>query len=171
MDPAATELLIRLLSKHQDDLFRYILAQIPHAEDARDVLQECCVALCRKWGEFDPARPFLPWAFRFASIEVLKFRERASGRIPCFDEQLLELIARERVEQDTLLHFRLQALDLCLARLDPSDRELIRQRYWSGESTQELIQSSGESRRTVFRHLDRIRRQLQECISRTVGRE
>ena len=69
-----TELMVRLLSLHQGDLFRYVFALLPHEEDARDVLQETSVALCRKFADYDPDRPFLAWAFRFAHLEVLKQR-------------------------------------------------------------------------------------------------
>ena len=67
----ATELLVGLLTAHQQELFRYIFALLPHEEDARDVLQETSVALCRKFDEYDPSQPFLPWAYRFAFLEVL----------------------------------------------------------------------------------------------------
>ena len=55
MDPERAELLVRLLSRHQEELFRYIFALLPHEEDARDVLQETSVALCRKFAEIWPA--------------------------------------------------------------------------------------------------------------------
>ncbi len=67
--PDGTELLIRLLARHQEELFRYIFALMPHEEDARDVLQETSVALFRKFAEYDPAKPFLAWAYRFAYVE------------------------------------------------------------------------------------------------------
>ena len=72
MEEARTEEMVRLLAKHQDDLFRYIFALLPHEEDARDALQETSVALFRKWSEYDPEKPFLAWAYGFAVLEVLK---------------------------------------------------------------------------------------------------
>ena len=53
-------------------MFRFILSMHPNEEDARDILQETSVALCRKIEEYDPDQPFLPWAFGFAYLEVLK---------------------------------------------------------------------------------------------------
>src|SRR5947209_5596039 len=76
VDAERTELLVRLLTKHQDDLFRFIFALLPHEEDARDVLQETSVAVCRKFFDYDVEQPFLPWAFGFAYLETLKHRER-----------------------------------------------------------------------------------------------
>src|SRR4051794_38176508 len=49
LSPATGERLVRLLIRHQDELFRYIFSLLPHREDARDALQETCVALYRKF--------------------------------------------------------------------------------------------------------------------------
>ena len=61
MEPERVELLIRLLTLHQEEIFRFILSLHPHEEDARDILQEASVALCRKIEEYDASQPFLPW--------------------------------------------------------------------------------------------------------------
>jgi RNA polymerase sigma-70 factor (ECF subfamily) len=169
VDPARTELLVRLLSKHQEELFRYVFALLPHEEDARDVLQETSVALYRKFADYDPGKPFLPWAYRFAYLEVLKQRERTQRTTRHLNRELLERLAREREEQDPVLQARLQALEDCLGELSPQERGLIRQRYHGGARTEELVQQSGASRRTFFRKLDRIRRLLLDCISRRLA--
>ena len=69
------EQLLRLLAEHQDDLFRYVFSLLPNSEDVKDILQETYVALTRKFGEYDPAKPFLPWAYGFAYMQVLKHRD------------------------------------------------------------------------------------------------
>src|SRR5215471_11470132 len=103
METARAELLVRLLSRHQDALFRYIFALLPHEEDARDVLQETSVALYRKFPEYDPDKPFLAWAYRFAYLEVLKQRERNQRRTRHLSRELLERLAREREEHEPVL--------------------------------------------------------------------
>src|SRR6478609_9849007 len=91
-----SELLVRLLISHQDDLFRYIFCLLPNREDAQDVLQETSVAIYRKFAAYDEQKPFLAWAFGFAYLEVLKHRERTSrdGRI--FSDEFMNLLGRER---------------------------------------------------------------------------
>jgi RNA polymerase sigma-70 factor (ECF subfamily) len=158
-----------LLSRHQDDLFRYIFALLPHEEDARDVLQETSVALYRKFAEYDPDKPFLAWAYRFAYLEVLKHRERSQRRTRHLSRELIERLAREREEHEPVLQARLQALEQCLEELSPANRELIRQRYQGKARVEELVRHLGASRRTLFRKLDRIRRLLFDCISRRVA--
>ncbi len=168
-ETARTELLVRLLTRHQADLFRYIFALLPHEEDAKDVLQETSVALFRKFAEYDPGQPFLAWAFRFAALEVLKHRERNQRGSRLLSRELIERLARERAEHEPVLQTRLQALERCLERLPPEDRELIRQRYQQKARWDELVSQGGASRRTLFRRLDRIRRRLFDCISRRVA--
>src|SRR5262249_24959810 len=165
MEAAHAELLVRLLSLHQGELFRYIFALLPHEEDARDVLQETSVALCRKFADYDPGQPFLPWACRFAYLEVLKQRERARRQARALSRELIERLAREREGLGPALQARLQALDQCLDELAPADRDLVRRRYQGGDRTDDLVRQSGASRRTLFRQLYRIRRRLLDCIS------
>ena len=57
---------------HEKQIYRYILSLMPHSQDARDVLQETAIALYNKIDDYDPSRPFAPWAFRFAYHMTLK---------------------------------------------------------------------------------------------------
>ena len=169
MEADRTELLVRLLSRHQEELFRYIFALLPHEEDARDVLQETSVALFRKFEEYDPAKPFLTWAYRFAYLEVLKQRERSRRGTRLLSVDLIARLAREREQEEPILLARLQALELCLEKLPPADQDLIRQRYQGQAVTDDLARQLGASRRTLFRELDRIRRLLHDCINRRLA--
>lgn len=168
-DPQLTERLVRLLSRHQDDLFRYIFALLPHEEDARDVLQETSVALFRKFAEYDPGKPFLAWAYRFAYLEILKQRERNQRGLRHLRQDVLERLVQEREQQELHLQQRLQALEYCLEALPPTDQKLIRQRYERQAGTEDLVRQLGASRRTLFRELDRIRTALLHCISRRMA--
>lgn len=165
-DLANAEVVVRLLMKHQDELFRYIYSLLPHEEDARDVLQETSVSLFRKSVDYDPRKPFLAWARGFAYVEVMKQRERNVRGRRMLREDLVEILAREREAEDGTQQNRLLALDQCLNALPPLDRKLIYERYQSGCPVEDLVQQLGTSRRTLFRNLDRIRRALFECINR-----
>lgn len=169
VDPDRIELLVRLLTTHQEQIFRFILSMHPNEEDARDILQETSVALCRKIVDYDPDQPFLPWAFGFAYLEVLKQREANSRGARLLSRELVDLLKQEHHDHESLLQARLQALDDCLKKLPPDDGELIRNRYHDKITIEELIEQSRSSRRTLFRNLSRIRRMLHECIDKQVG--
>ena len=160
------ELLVRLLLRHQDDLFRYIFCLLPNREDAKDVLQETSIAIYRKFAAYDDEKPFLAWAFGFAYLEVLKQRERKSRENRPFSDELVSLLARERISRQESLDARLQVLDGCLKELPPADRELIHHRYVLNSPIDALLDRFKTSRRTLFRNLDRIRRTLFVCINR-----
>jgi RNA polymerase sigma-70 factor (ECF subfamily) len=169
VDAANTELLVRLLATHQQELFRYIFALLPHEEDARDALQETSVALYRKFAEYDQSKPFLAWAYGFAFLEIMKQRERVRRGTRQLAQHLVERLARERAEAEPALAARLQALEHCLQQLSAADQELIRKRYQEKIKTDDLLRQFGPSRRSLFRNLDRIRRLLFDCINRRVA--
>jgi RNA polymerase sigma-70 factor (ECF subfamily) len=164
-----TERLLRLLAEYQQELFRYVFALLPNEEDAKDVLQETYVALTRKFDEYDASRPFLPWAFGFAYLEVLKHRERSSRTRSVLCGDVIELLAAQRSAESSHLAERLRALDHCLEKLCPADHKLIAGRYLSPNTTAERLAAIvGGSRRTLFRNLERVRRLLHDCISRNL---
>lgn len=159
------ELLVRLLTRHQEELFRYIYSLLPHEEDAKDVLQETSVALYRKFADYDPQKPFLAWAYGFAHLEVLKQRERNFRGARLWSQELIERLSQQRQQHELVLDQRLQALEHCLLQLSPADQALIRQRYQDRARAKEMVEEIGKSRRTLFRELGRIRRLLFECIN------
>lgn len=169
MDEKRLELLVRLLTRHQGELFRFIFAMHPHEEDARDILQEASVALCRKIEDYDVNQPFLPWALGFAYLEVMKFRERNQRAARLLKRELIEQLMKERQHQEPTLELRLQALEHCMEKLPVTDQALIQQRYQAKVAIEEMVAQSGSSRRTLFRNLDRIRRLLFDCINRRIA--
>lgn len=171
MEDFNTEHLVRLLSTHQESIYRYVFALLPSEQDAKDVVQEVCVALYRKFHEYDASRPFLPWAFRFAYLQVLKHREQRQRVAMTLGEDVVELLARERDEQSEMLDARLRALENCLRELPAQDLQIIEGRYESTLNMDELARLVEMSPRTLYRNLQRVRRLLQDCINGKVAAE
>lgn len=163
------ELFVSLVAANYDHLRRYVFTLLPNEEDTKDVLQEVCISISRRFDEYDRSRPFLPWACRFAYFKVLKFQEqerpRRMIRLPA---EVLELLAVTREEEEPVLAERLVALEKCLDKLSDRDRRLIQARYVERTPTDEIASSFSQSRRTLFRNLERVRRLLFDCIDRTV---
>jgi RNA polymerase sigma-70 factor (ECF subfamily) len=169
--PSNTENLILLLTQHQEQLFRYIFSLVPCEADARDVLQETSVALFRKFDQYDATRPFLPWAYRFAYLQVQKHREKSARSPLLFSEDVIDLIATERARIEPLLDERLRVLDACLGKLTPQDKELVTSRYALRQSAEEMMRRFALSRRTLFRNLELLRQRLHECVTRQLQSE
>ncbi len=153
-----------LIAVNQDDLYRYIYSLLAYKEDARDVFQETILTIAGKFDEYDSSRPFLPWACKFAYFKVLQHRDQNPRRVRFLASDVLETLAVERDAQSHILQSRLAALDQCLNKLPAADRELLRGRYNSKLSFEELAAKFKQSRRTLLRNLQRLRRWLFKCI-------
>jgi RNA polymerase sigma-70 factor (ECF subfamily) len=164
MQDERSQLLVRLLTQHHQTLLRYIYALVGNAEDANDILQETSVALFQKLEQFDESRPFLPWAYRFAYFEVLKWRDSAANKPLTLDNDVVELISKDRERGDVLLKRRMDLLPECFRLLPSRDLIAIRARYYDKTNLDELCEKLGLSRRTLFRELERIRKSLMDCI-------
>ncbi len=171
MSPDRTETIVLLLTRHQEALFRYVFSLLPSEADARDVLQETSLALCRKFDQYDPEKPFMPWACRFAWLEILKHREKARQQPPLFSPDVLELLSDERTALEPHLEARLRALDGCLEKLPAADRDMMAGRYHQRQPVETLMERLKLSRRTLFRSLERVRRQLFDCVTRQLEKE
>jgi RNA polymerase sigma-70 factor, ECF subfamily len=166
-----TEQLVLLLTQHQEPLFRYIFSLVACEADARDILQETSLALYRKFDAYDASRPFLPWAYRFAYLQVQKHREKAARSPLLFGEDVMDLLAHDRERMEPELDQRLQLLDGCLAKLTAQDKELVTSRYAMRQGAEEMMQRFAMSRRTLFRNLELLRQRLHECVTRQLQSE
>ena len=163
--PPNPENLILLLTQHQEPLFRYIFSLVACEADARDILQETPLALYRKFDAYDATRPFLPWAYRFAYLQVQKHREKAARSPMLFSEDVMDLLAQDRVQMEPELDQRLLLLDGCLGKLTAQDKELVTSRYAMQQSAEEMMQRFAMSRRTLFRKLELLRQRLHDCVT------
>ncbi len=163
--PASSAALINLIVANYHDLFRYVFSLHPHADEAQEVVQEAVLEITSKFSEYDPERPFLPWACGFAYRVILRFRDRnARRKMEYLPADVLELLALEREEEEPILMARLVALDDCLERLPSEARRLVQYRYTEKVPLDDLADRLGLSRRTLLRRLEHVRRVLYECI-------
>lgn len=164
---------IAQLTRSQRHLHAFIQSLVWNPADADDVLQEANLVLWRKAAEFDPGRPFLPWAMRIAQLQAMAWltnRGRAKQR---FADTLLETIAAEAVAEAVAeadeLELRRRALGDCLQRLSPEHRELVAVRYQPEGCVDDIATARGSSPKAVSEMLRRIRIGLMACIERRLG--
>ena len=170
----ATEQFVESLTAHQSRLYAYIYSLIGDAEVAKDTLQETNRVLWRKAAEFDHARPFLPWAIAIAGFQVRAARTRMGRERLCFRDDASLQNAADEVEAKLAAPSpgeRELALESCLEKLTPDQREMLAQYYGEGRSTSEI--GAGLQRRpnTVAVALHRIRELLGACIRTHLGRQ
>jgi len=123
MDPPDDhERFTRLLIEHEPQLLRCVLVAVPNRADARDIMQECSVALWRRFSKYEVERPFVPWAFGFVRMEVRRFL-RSSRRRAQLTERAAELLLQDEQTHAEELGVREQYLKHCVDRL-PSDPQV-----------------------------------------------
>jgi RNA polymerase sigma-70 factor (ECF subfamily) len=159
----------RLFVASEPEMLRYIMATIPSPIDARDVLQETAVALWRKRGEYDPSVPFIPWACRFASIEIRGFLRRRQRERRCLDDDVVTLLHEEQVRRQE----RATAADLetacalrdCLERLPTAHHDVLRRYYFDEEPVEAISAAVGRTVDAVYKSLQRGRGWLLDCMT------
>jgi len=160
------------LLRHQTQLFGYIYSLVRDLDDADDLFQQTSLALWKKFDHYDPARPFLPWAFGVARFEVSNFlRSRGRDRLYFSDELNLLLIeAHEELRMEDS-EVRLEAMAGCIGKLRQRDQELLNACYGRSVRMAEIARDWGRSTQSIHNSLKRIRQALFECVRRTLARE
>ena len=160
---------MQLFTRYQRRLYVYVLAQVPNPVEAEEILQEANLVVWRKCRQFEPGTNFFAWCCRIASYEVLKYRERRRRDKLIFSPKFIEAVSQEVVESEGRLEEQRKALHVCLGKLRPPDRELIRQRYASGKNGKAVAETLGRPANSVYQSLGRIRRALLQCIKRQLA--
>ncbi|MFO0807919.1 MAG: sigma-70 family RNA polymerase sigma factor [Gemmataceae bacterium] len=162
---------VRLLAQHQRRLYLYVVSLVPRPGDAEEVLQETNLVLWREFGQFRPGTNFAAWACRVAFHQVLAWRKKRQRDRLEFSDEFLAAVAAEAEATDELLECRCRALATCLTRLPPHHRTLIQLRYSEGHGIDTIAEQLGRTVDAVYRALSRIRRELHECVTRSLAQE
>ncbi|MGC4017711.1 MAG: sigma-70 family RNA polymerase sigma factor [Luteolibacter sp.] len=157
--------LIQLLTRHHRRIFSYIHALVPNRHDAEDILQDTSSVICRKFEEFEPGTDFVAWACQIAWWRVRAARQKFARSKVTFDERVLEAVSRTAISMSAELDFRHDALEHCLHKLHPRDRELIMGCYEPEGGVKEAALRSGRSMAAAYKALGRIRKLLFDCVT------
>jgi RNA polymerase sigma-70 factor (ECF subfamily) len=162
--PLTHEQFMRLFLSAERELLRYVMALVPNVSDARDVVQETAVALWQAIEKYDPQKPFIPWACRFALNEARLHLRTESRRKRFLDEDVATLLDERRVELADPLDVRREHLRDCLARLNEEHLQLVRGYYFEEETISALATTLGRGAEAVYKLLQRTRQTLHQCI-------
>ena len=165
----STDQIVQLLTNVQQQLTRYVRTLVPNRTDAEEVLQETNLFVWRHADEFELGTNFAAWACRIAYYQVLTFRKRQSRSRLYFSDALVEQLANSSVQSLANGNEEAEALDLCMAKLNAEDRELMDLRYEPGATVEGIAQQVGRSTKAVYNALGRIRTWLLECIERAAS--
>ena len=168
---AAYEQFLRLFAHNERGLRAFVRSLLPSREHSDEVLQETCVVLWRKFAEFEAGTDFLAWACTIARFEVLKYRRRLARDRHVFSVDLLQVLADEAASERRHRLRELRALDQCIQRLGPGQRDLVAACYAPGATIRHAAEQLGRSAGSLYKALNRIRAVLLQCIEASLARE
>lgn len=150
----------------------FAFSLVPNRADADDILQDTLKSLWEHFDDYDPERPFLPWANRFVYRQVQQYRRSQTTRGKYFfNDDTIEQFAGEQdhsIEQNQAME---SALQRCLESISPRQRELIEQRYHSKSTLQDFAHQMGKKPDALYKSLQRVREALHKCICQRMTKE
>jgi RNA polymerase sigma-70 factor, ECF subfamily len=157
--------IARLWSKVQPIAEAMMAGAVVDFHDAEDLVAELAETVVRKFDDYDPTRPFAPWALGIGRKLILRYYEKHAGeRRVYFDESTLRVIEKASLEVSDELSARLSALNQCLAAIRGKSRQVLEMRYRHDLKPDAVASALGMSRNAVWVMLHRARKALRDCI-------
>lgn len=155
----------RLWSSAQPVVSAMIAGTVFDFHDAEDLVAEVAETAVRKFDQYDPTRPFAPWALGIARNLLLHYYQRRSDRRQAYlDDQALESIASAHLEIADELPARQAALQECIQAIRGKSRRVLEMRYGHDLKPEAVADALNMSRNAVWVMLHRIRTALRNCI-------
>jgi len=98
------------------------------------------------------------------------FRDKGRDRL-VLDEEVVGKLADETAKDEARLEQQREALEACMKKVEPEQRDLLMQAYQPESQIQEVARVSGRTVTGFYQWLHRMRRNLLECIRREVSKE
>jgi len=150
--------------KTQPVIESYVLSAVPSFQDAEDIIQATAQEVAAHYENYDPARPFTPWAMQIAKAQIAQYYQRRNRQHPVLDTQILDELAGLHANRDHNHAEESEALARCLAKLKHKARELLRLRYESDMKPARIAEMFNTSAGSIRVTLRRIRGALADCI-------
>jgi RNA polymerase sigma-70 factor (ECF subfamily) len=157
---------IRLFMPLQGDLLAYILSMGVNPGDAEDVLQDSASVMFSKIGQFRKGTNFRAWAYTIVRNEILRYFSKAKKKPLSLSDEAYDDIEQLATDESEVPSIQLRALIMCLEGLGDQARDMIMKRYRDNMQVKGIADELGRPANSVYVTLSRIRRKLQECITR-----
>jgi len=165
-----------LLSRHEQQIFRFGLRMCGNEDEARDVLQETLLAAFRGLHEFRGDAQLSTWLYQIARSFCLKSRRRGAGEpegmVP-LDKREAESVPMSDEAPDARAHARQmgELLQAAIMSLPDSQREIIILRDVEGLPAEEAAQVVGIEVGALKSRLHRARAELRGRLVAVLGEE
>ena len=171
MDESDHERYLEVWTRCQPVLTAYVASLMGDVHSVDDLMQEVALTCWRNFPDYDPSRPFLPWALGIARNHALKtWRDRPRGLLPLGEDLAETLAAAVEIEAEAQ-SARTRALRRCLQTLPDGSRQTLRLVYGESMEQQAAADALGMAHGALRTRLTRLRNALRECIERRLRQE
>ena len=166
-DPNRIDEFVALFTSHELRLRAYAMSLIPNQADAEDVLQQSNLLLWKKFDDFLSGTNFMAWAVRVVYHEAQRHRRRQVRDKLKFGDDFFEAVSAAAASREAAEAMAEQEAQLavCIAKLRPEHRDLLRARYTEGWTVERMASRFNRSAEAIYNVLSRIRRVLQTCVT------
>lgn len=158
--PLAASEISRIVAAHYDRLFKVAYRVLGCPSEAEDVVQDVCLSLPDKLGDFRREAALTTWLFRVTTnraIDVYRARNRRKGAFATWGE--LELSRRAKAAEEAAARATLEDM---MAALDPEDRATVALVVSEGMSQAKAADMLGVAPGTVAWRMNRIKQRLRQ---------
>ncbi len=159
---------MRLALEHRSRLWGFLMGLSKDPLKAEDLFQNTYLVICEKWGQFEPGSNFLAWARQIARFEYLASVDPGRRPFVIAEMEVLEAALRAaEAEEDGPPAERRDALRRCLEGMPRNrGRRALELRYAEGLPGEDVARALGVSLNALYTLLSRVRKTLQDCVTR-----
>lgn len=143
----------------------FVRSVTPQLADAEDIIQDTARQIALRFDEYDPSRPFGPWAMGIAKYKVKEWRRRQAKGALLLEDDAIDAIHFSYSERpDDHWQEVGRAIDLCLKKASPAAEELLTLRYLEELKPAAIAEKIGSTANSVSVRLTRARDALRDCL-------
>lgn len=130
-----------------------------------DIVQEVAAQASKNFDQYDPARPFSAWVIGIARLRIVDMLRKRGRRPLTLGGDVLDAVASELAAMQPETNERLEAMRVCLSKLNERHRRVIELRYGRQLTSETIANDVGGTSAGVDAMLYRIRDALRQCIT------
>lgn len=166
-----TSEFVRLITANQSQIYAYVMSLVGNCVDADDVMQETTATMWQKFGEFKPGTDFVSWGVAIAYYKVREFRRTHRHEKFQFDDEVLDILFQKARHELRDSNVYLSKLQDCMRKLNSHDYQLVKLRYISGVSMNDLSRRFNKTVRNIYYQMAKVHDLLMRCIERSISAE
>lgn len=164
------EMFATVVESYHMQVHAYVSALVHDSFDADDLAQQTFIFAYQHIQEYQPGTRFLAWLKSIAFNLVRDHRAQAQ-RSQSARRFLRDQIARRASESvgGEAIDVRLEALEKCVEKLPPDQREFLQRSSNRGSTLDELAAEMNRSGAAVRKQISRLFEALRQCVERRIA--